>query len=55
MLAANFGTLLSPGSYPYTSTTLWTAVFPSLAILATVAAAAVLGEQLRKALDPHAS
>jgi peptide/nickel transport system permease protein len=54
MLATNFGTLISPGSYVSYEPTIWTAIWPSAAILVTLVAAVMLGEQLRKALDPRA-
>ena len=54
MLSTNFGTLLYPGHYEPLEPRLWTAVFPSLAILLTLVAAVLLGEQLRKAFDPRA-
>ncbi len=54
MLATNFGTLIAPGGYPFLTPTMWTAVFPTLAILITLVATVTLGEQVRKALDPRA-
>jgi peptide/nickel transport system permease protein len=54
MLSTNFGTLLFPGHYVAVEPRLWTAVFPSAAILLTLTAAVLLGEQLRKAFDPRA-
>jgi peptide/nickel transport system permease protein len=54
MLATNFGTLIEPGHYAYVEPTIWTAIFPSAAILITLCAAVIFGEQLRKALDPRA-
>lgn len=54
MLATNFGTLLTPGSYAYTPPTVWTAIFPTVAILVTLIAAVTFGEQVRRALDPRA-
>jgi len=54
MLATNFGTLIRPGPYVALEPRLWTAVFPTLAILLTLVAAVLVGEQLRKAFDPRA-
>jgi ABC-type dipeptide/oligopeptide/nickel transport system permease subunit len=54
MLATNFGTLLTPGSYAYTPPTIWTAIFPTVAILVTLIAVVTFGEQVRRALDPRA-
>jgi peptide/nickel transport system permease protein len=54
MLSTNFGTLLYPGHYVAVEPRLWTAVFPSAAILLTLVGAVLFGEQLRKAFDPRA-
>jgi peptide/nickel transport system permease protein len=54
MLATNFGTLIRPGPYVALEPRLWTAVFPTVAILLTLVAAVLVGEQLRKAFDPRA-
>jgi peptide/nickel transport system permease protein len=54
MLGTNFGTLIQPGHYVALEPRLWTAVFPSVAILLTLVAAVLVGEQLRKAFDPRA-
>jgi peptide/nickel transport system permease protein len=60
MAAQNWGTLLVPsigGSTlpPSLRTTVWTTVFPTVAIFTTVFAFAILGEGLRRAFDPYGS
>jgi ABC-type dipeptide/oligopeptide/nickel transport system permease subunit len=53
MLSTNFGTLIHLGSSEYTPPTIWTAIFPTVAILVTLVATVMLGEQVRRALDPR--
>jgi ABC-type dipeptide/oligopeptide/nickel transport system permease subunit len=54
MLSTNFGTLINLGSSEYTPPTIWTAIFPTVAILVTLVATVTFGEQVRRALDPRA-
>jgi peptide/nickel transport system permease protein len=53
MLATNFGTLINPTSNTILVPRIWTAIFPTVAILVTLVATVTLGEQVRRALDPR--
>jgi peptide/nickel transport system permease protein len=54
MLSQNWGTLLGYGStLSGTQRTLWTQAFPTAAVFVTVLALALLGEGVRRALDPE--
>ena len=55
MLSQNWGTLLGYGSLASTQRTLWTQAFPTAAVFVTVLALALLGEGVRRALDPEGS
>jgi len=54
MLSTNFGTLINLGSSEYTPPTIWTAIFPTVAILVTLVATVTFGEQVLRALYPRA-
>ncbi len=53
MLAATWGTVLSPLPYNPTSFSPWLTLIPSLAIFLTVLALTLFGEGLREAFDPR--
>lgn len=56
MLSQNWGTLLAYNqSLAASQRTVWTQAFPTAAIFVTVLALALLGEGLRRALDPESS
>jgi peptide/nickel transport system permease protein len=53
MLAATWGTVLSPNTYNPSSFSPWLTLIPSLAIFLTVLALTLFGEGLREAFDPR--
>ena len=53
MLAATWGTVLSPNTYNASSFSPWLTLIPSLAIFLTVLALTLFGEGLREAFDPR--
>ena len=53
MLAATWGTVLSPLPYNAATFSPWLTVIPSLAIFLTVLALTLFGEGLREAFDPR--
>jgi peptide/nickel transport system permease protein len=56
MLSQNWGTLLGYGqTLAGSQRTLWTQAFPTAAVFVTVLALALLGEGVRRALDPEGS
>ena len=55
MLAATWGTVLSPLPYNAATFSPWLTVIPSLAIFLTVLALTLFGEGLREAFDPRGS
>ena len=53
MLAATWGTVLSPNTYNPSAFSPWLTLIPSLAIFLTVLALTLFGEGLREAFDPR--